>query len=57
MSSEKFSENVHPNYGYENIQGVTNLPKTIIYLDRNNTPDVWADIKQTVLENSYVGQG
>ena len=27
-------------------------PKTIIYLDRNNTPDVWGDIKRTVEESS-----
>lgn len=24
--------------------------KTIIYLDRNNTPDIWADIRQAVDE-------
>ena len=29
-------------------QPLANLPKTIIYLDRNNTPDVWGDIKKTV---------
>jgi len=23
-------------------------PKTIIYLDRNNTPDIWEDIRRTV---------
>ena len=26
--------------------------KTLIYLDRNNTPDIWADIKRTVDESS-----
>ena len=36
---------------------MVNLPKTIIYLDRNNTPDIWADIQKTVLENSYVAPG
>ena len=29
-------------------QPLANLAKTIIYLDRNNTPDVWGDIKKTV---------
>lgn len=24
------------------------IEKTIIYLDRNNTPDIWADIKKTI---------
>ena len=33
------------------------LPKQIIYLDRNNTPDIWGDIKRTVDENSYVAPG
>ena len=27
-------------------------PKTIIYLDRNNTPDIWGDIKRIVDESS-----
>ena len=27
-------------------------PKTIVYLDRNNTPDIWGDIKKTVDETS-----
>ena len=27
-------------------------PKTIVYLDRNNTPDIWGDIKRTVVESS-----
>ena len=39
------------------VQPILNLPKTIIYLDRNNTPDIWADIQRTVLENSYVAPG
>ena len=25
-----------------------NLPKTIVFLDRNNTPDVWGDIRDTI---------
>lgn len=25
-----------------------NINKNIIYLDRNNTPDVWADIRDTI---------
>ena len=29
-----------------------NKKKTLIYLDRNNTPDIWADIKRTVDESS-----
>ena len=29
-----------------------NEPKTIVYLDRNNTPDIWGDIKRTVDESS-----
>ena len=33
------------------------LPKQIIYLDRNNTPDIWGDIKRTVDESSYVAPG
>ena len=33
------------------------MPKTIIYLDRNNTPDVWNDIKRTVYENSSTPPG
>ena len=28
------------------------MHKTIIYLDRNNTPDIWGDIKRTVDESS-----
>ena len=28
------------------------MHKTIIYLDRNNTPDIWSDIKRTVDESS-----
>ena len=44
-------ENLHPNM--LKVQGsCPSAPKTIIYLDRNNTPDIWADIKRTVLENS-----
>ena len=27
--------------------------KKIIYLDRNNTPDVWSDIINTIHRNSY----
>ena len=27
-------------------------PKTLIYLDRNNTPDVWGDIRDTVNQSS-----
>ena len=26
--------------------------KTIVFLDRNNTPDIWADIKRTVDESA-----
>ena len=33
------------------------LPKTIIYLDRNNTPDIWGDIKRTVQESSHTEPG
>jgi len=31
--------------------------KTIIYLDRNNTPDIWGDIKRTVDQSSFNAQG
>ena len=34
-------ENLHPNMVQNSCQSV---PKTIIYLDRNNTPDIWRDI-------------
>ena len=47
---------MHPECGID-FQGVKNLPKTIIYLDRNNTPDVWNDIKRTVHENSFTAPG
>ena len=32
-----------------------NQPKTIVYLDRNNTPDVWADIRDTILKSNATG--
>ena len=38
-------ENEHTNFASEKPKGVVNLSKSIIYLDRNNTPDIWADIK------------
>ena len=34
-----------------------NLPKTIVFLDRNNTPDVWGDIKKTISDNSFIEPG
>ena len=51
------SENEYPNFAAEKPKGIVNLPKSIIYLDRNNTPDVWADIKSTVIENRYLAPG
>ena len=38
-------------------QNEINLPKTIVFLDRNNTPDVWGDIKKTISDNSIVAPG
>ena len=38
-------------------QNAMNLPKTIVFLDRNNTPDVWGDIKKTISDNSIVAPG
>ena len=46
----------HPDLGVD-FQGVENLKKTIVYLDRNNTPDVWGDIRNAILKNSYVPPG
>jgi hypothetical protein len=42
------NENCHPN----ELSGQGNVKK-IIYLDRNNTPDVWSDIINTIHRNSY----
>jgi hypothetical protein len=28
------------------------VPKTIVYLDRNNTPDIWGDIRDTIQNTS-----
>ena len=44
--SHTFGENVHPNLAAE--RNSISLHKTIVYLDRNNTPDIWGDIKRTV---------
>ena len=33
------------------VKPKVNLPKTIVYLDRNNTPDVWGDIRDTILKS------
>lgn len=32
-----------------------NQPKTIIYLDRNNTPDVWGDIRDAIITSNSSG--
>ena len=56
LQKQQSHVNAHPDLGFD-FEGVKNLPKTIIYLDRNNTPDVWGDIKQTIAENSYIAPG
>lgn len=47
----KDSENDHPNWS--RTQAVNQM-RQIIYLDRNNTPDVWGDITRTIKENTPV---
>ena len=42
------NENCHPNE-----RTIQQQHKQIIYLDRNNTPDVWSDIINTIHRNSY----
>jgi hypothetical protein len=42
------NENCYP----KELTGQGNVKK-IIYLDRNNTPDVWGDIINTIHRNSY----
>lgn len=32
----------------ENSQDTSTMRKELIYLDRNNTPDVWKNISQTI---------
>ena len=53
-------ENAHPNLvssKSSSSKANRNLPKQIIYLDRNNTPDVWGDIQRAVEENSSNAPG
>ena len=53
-------ENADPGHrsgAHSSSQPQFSLPKQIIYLDRNNTPDIWGDIKRTVDESSYVAPG
>ena len=49
-----FAENAHPNLAAGNS---ASLHKTIVYLDRNNTPDIWGDIKRTVDASSSTVPG
>lgn len=42
------AENIQPN---QNMQPSPSVSKQIIYLDRNNTPDIWADIHNTILKS------
>ena len=58
---ERARENLNTSPGVEPQTDSTEpsaaTPKTIIYLDRNNTPDIWGDIKRTVDENSFCAPG
>jgi hypothetical protein len=42
------SENIQPNQSMGNNFNEHFSNKQIIYLDRNNTPDIWADIHSTI---------
>ena len=53
MNAARTNENAHPNTSPDSVA----QEKQIIYLDRNNTPDVWRDIVDTVKQNSYTAPG